>query len=183
MSVRTTGLLSPYLLERRLAAAKPWVRGRVLDVGSGRGELARWVPVEDYLGTDFDSEALAAARKRYPAHHFIEDPLPAGPFDTIVALSVIEHVADPATFLTRFRERLTPRGRVVLSTPHPQFEWVHKPAGLARLVGNEPSADPGGLIDKLRIETLARQAELRVVHYRRFLFGANQLVVLSSARV
>jgi 2-polyprenyl-6-hydroxyphenyl methylase/3-demethylubiquinone-9 3-methyltransferase len=41
-----------------------------------------------------------------------------GQFDLITSLEVIEHVADPATFLKALANRLAPDGLLILSTPN-----------------------------------------------------------------
>jgi len=43
------GLLSPFLQTQRIAAARPFLRGSVLDVGCGSGDLAAYVPPWCYL--------------------------------------------------------------------------------------------------------------------------------------
>lgn len=49
------------------------------------------------------------------------DPASAleGPYDAIVMWHVIEHLADPATFVARAAETLAPGGMLVLATPNP----------------------------------------------------------------
>ena len=72
MAVQVSGLLSPFLLERRLTAARAYIaEGRVLDYGCGNGELARYIDPERYLGLDADPESVAAAKTRHPAHRFL----------------------------------------------------------------------------------------------------------------
>ncbi len=40
-------------------------------------------------------------------------------FDVVVAGELIEHLENPGSFLTNMRQRLVPRGRIVLTTPTP----------------------------------------------------------------
>ncbi len=95
MADQVSGLLSHFLLARRLAAARPYVaKGRVLDVGCGCGELARYVEPARYLGLDVDRESIEAARSRRPEHCFQAVNESAhradlGHFDVVVGLAVI----------------------------------------------------------------------------------------------
>ena len=104
------GLLSPFLRRQRFKAVRPYLRGRVLDVGCGTGALAAFVSPDCYLGVEIDYDSLAKARAAYPRHRF-ESALPNSGerFDTVIALAVIEHVLDPAGF---FRELRSEEGRV-----------------------------------------------------------------------
>ncbi|MHA1567622.1 MAG: class I SAM-dependent methyltransferase [Alphaproteobacteria bacterium] len=93
------GLLSPFLRKQRSKAARPYLKGRVLDVGCGAGALAKLIDPESYVGIDIDEDPLNRARRDFP-HHRFESALPEGSkkFDTVVALAVIEHVPDPSAF-------------------------------------------------------------------------------------
>ncbi len=60
------GFFSPFLQRARIAAATPYLQGRVLDIGCGNGRLAAWVEPDFYLG-------WIAIRRRSlrPARHFL----------------------------------------------------------------------------------------------------------------
>lgn len=175
------GLLSPFLQRRRIRAAIPHVRGRVLDHGCGNGALASYVPPGEYLGVDRDERSLALARARYPRHRF-ETELPPGlQFDTVVSLAVIEHVPDPTSLLRSLGAALRPGGRIVLSTPHPRAEWLHDLGARFRLFSAHARDEHEQLLDRERIDVVARGAGLTVESFHRFLGGVNQLAVLVCA--
>jgi SAM-dependent methyltransferase len=188
MPDQTSGLLSPFLRHRRLAAVLPYLGGaRVLDYGCGVGELARRVSPERYLGVDRDAESLAAARARFPRHRFIvPEELDAaaaaagGGFDLVVALAFIEHLADPGAWLAETSRRLAPGGRVVLTTPEPRLFGVHRLGAAAGLFSREGAAEHQSPISRADLVGLAVAAGLRVLEARRFLLGANQLFVLAA---
>jgi SAM-dependent methyltransferase len=118
-------------LDRR--KARGWLGGapspalRFLDVGCGDGRylkmLHEWgVPQSQIWGTEIDggvvdrlsSEGFQARRGG------LEDAegLPAGGFDLIVMLQVLEHVGDPAAAVRRAYELLAPGGAFVVETPN-----------------------------------------------------------------
>lgn len=173
------GVMSPWLRAQRIAAATPFVVGEVLDFGCGSGALAGHVAPVNYLGFDPDLQSIESARQQYPRHRFVtQEDMIEGPFDTVVCLAVIEHVPDPVSFLRNLAGFLGASGTIVLSTPHPAFEWVHSTGARIGLFSHDASEEHEALLDRKRIEEIAAEAGLQVVRFVRFLFGANQLAVV-----
>jgi 2-polyprenyl-3-methyl-5-hydroxy-6-metoxy-1,4-benzoquinol methylase len=175
------GLLSPFLQRRRIAAARPFLHGRILDVGCGSGALANIIPPENYLGVDVDEKSLSNARRLYPEHRF-QSKLPFGEsnFETVVSLAVIEHVLQPEDFLTELVAHLAPSAdaRIVLTTPHPAVACAHSRGARLGLFSQHASKEHKLFLDRSRLELLANACNLHLLLYRRFLLGANQLAVL-----
>ena len=179
------GLLSPFLRKQRILAAKPYLRGWVLDVGCGSGRLAAYVEPPFYVGVDVDEKSLVIALRDFPDHEFRHD-LPDVPeqFDTVVALAVIEHVADRRNFLHSLRRllRSTADARVVCTTPHPTMNIVHWIGSRIGLFSRSANDEHGDLLDRSALAVLANGAGLGMVSYGRFLFGANQIAVFRRDR-
>jgi SAM-dependent methyltransferase len=109
------GLRRPPLAE--LSRRAP---GRLLDVGSGRGDLGVTLSDWDVTGLEPSPEACAEARARgVPT---IEGTLTTaqveGPFDALVFQHSLEHVAEPLDDLHAARELLAPSGLVLISLPN-----------------------------------------------------------------
>lgn len=175
----TQGRLSPWLRKQRLNAVRPYLYGRVLDVGCGSGALASMVSPHRYLGFDPDEDSLNLARSHFPNYNF-ESNLPPfdQKFDSVVALAVIEHVGEPAAFLTLLASYLkTKSGRVILTTPHPSMEWIHTVGAAIGLFSQHASEEHETLLNYEILLTVSVQAGLILVDYKRFLFGANQIAV------
>jgi 2-polyprenyl-3-methyl-5-hydroxy-6-metoxy-1,4-benzoquinol methylase len=173
------GLLSPYLRNRRLAIARPHLRGRVLDVGCAEGHLAGCVPASDYVGVDLDDQILVEARAEHPEHRFVglDDLDPTERFDTVAAFAVIEHVPDPEGWLRRWADHLVPGGRVVVTTPYDRYEPVHGLAARLRLTSDEAHDEHETTFNRESLERLFETVGLKLTIYRRFLAGLNQLAV------
>jgi trans-aconitate methyltransferase len=84
--------------------------GRLLDVGCGAGGVGRALRdrVDFLAGIELDAEVAAEARTVYDevstgrAESLVGDL--AGPFDTILAYDLLEHLAEPGGLLARLRE-------------------------------------------------------------------------------
>lgn len=179
MNDQYTGLLSPYLMRRRVAMVRPHLRGRVLDVGCATGVLADHVPAEDYVGVDIDHAVLADARKAHPEHDF-RHPEEIGAserFDTVVALAVIEHMHDARDWVRRMRALLRSGGSVVVTTPHRRWEFVHDIAARIGLASPEAADEHHETFDRATLTSVLERPGLQLTCYRRFLLGMNQLAI------
>jgi SAM-dependent methyltransferase len=107
---------------------RPWVGRRVLEIGSGIGNLSAFLLDRERLVlTDTASDYLDRLRARFAghanvgiAHLYLPDDhagLAGERFDTIICLNVLEHVEDDHTSLVVMRRLLAPGGRLVLLVP------------------------------------------------------------------
>lgn len=103
--------------------------GRLLDVGCGTGFVLE--RLRDYYEV-WGLEPAAAAARRCRARgieHVIEGPvsavddLPAGRFDCVAFLDVLEHLDDPAAALRSAARVLAPGGAAVVTVPAYQWLW------------------------------------------------------------
>ena len=105
---------------------------RVLDIGSGKGELAHDLVTRagaTVVGVDHDPSHLAFARARF-RHDRLEfragnvlDALPDGHFDVVVLSNVLEHLGPRVQFLRRVVESASP-SRVLLRVPVYARDWT-----------------------------------------------------------
>lgn len=115
------GKLAAWLAKNRLPS-----KGRLLDLGCGRGEfLAAFERLGfEVAGTDISPDAprLAAGFDVRVANLDVA-PLPfaAGSFDVVFSKSVIEHTRTPGVMLRKAFEALKPGGTLVVMTP----SWRH----------------------------------------------------------
>jgi ubiquinone/menaquinone biosynthesis C-methylase UbiE len=112
-------------LRRRFALSNIQPGDRVLDLGSGSGDLTTDLArvADEVVGVEVAEAAVRRAQKRHPALDFrlapIEGALPFADdaFDLVWSSEVIEHVADTAHWLSEVRRVLRPAGRLALTTP------------------------------------------------------------------
>ncbi len=165
------GRLEPY----RIRAVAELARGtRVLDVGCAEGMLAAGLADRGFAVTAVDGSAELIAYAR--AHHarptvtyhrsLYEDFRPDAPFDTVVLVNILEHVADPVDLLRKARAWTAPDGCVIVLVPN-AFS-LHRRVGVAMgLIGdvhdlNDTDRRVGHrrVYDKALLETDIRAAGL-----------------------
>lgn len=86
-------------------------RARTLDFGAGRGFLVRLLRDDGQDAWGYDPYPIPVL-----AEDRIHPDLPEGPFDLVTAIEVLEHTLDPVPTLQRLKDRLQPKGLLVVST-------------------------------------------------------------------
>jgi SAM-dependent methyltransferase len=105
-----------------------WIGSRVLEVGSGIGNMSQFFAERDKVVlTDTEAAYRERLRERFrdrPGVSVTELSLPGVPpdlaglqFDTIICLNVLEHIEDDAGTLKSLHGLLEPGGRLVLLVP------------------------------------------------------------------
>ena len=109
---------------------RPFVGDRVLEIGSGIGNLTeQFIPRDLYVASDINPNYLDYLRsyavgKPYLEVHEADVSRDLAKwearFDTVLMINVLEHVPDPAAALKNIRRSLAPGGRAVILVPqHP----------------------------------------------------------------
>jgi len=125
VSISSGGPGSYFSQERpELVARLPAALGRVLDVGCGAGGVGRAIRAraDRLVGIELDPAAASAAQEVYDEVLIgrVEDMIGelTGPFDTILAYDVLEHLADPGAVLRRLRPLAAPQALLHVSLPN-----------------------------------------------------------------
>jgi SAM-dependent methyltransferase len=90
----------------------PPAPGRVLEVGCGRGDLARAVAGLGYRVTAIDPEAPAGAIFQAVSLEEFSDP---GPFDAVLSSLALHHIPDLRGALAKIQRLLRPGGRLIVN--------------------------------------------------------------------
>jgi SAM-dependent methyltransferase len=111
-----------------LEKISPWVGDRVLEVGSGIGNISRYfLNRRELCLTDVQEDYLAVLREKFGAYPHITiarynleecaDCLRGREFDTILVLNVLEHIENDTHALREMSSLLAPGGRILLQLP------------------------------------------------------------------
>jgi SAM-dependent methyltransferase len=112
---------------------RPWLGTRVLELGSGIGNMTQHLARgrKSYVASDIDAEHMARLRVRFRGRPNLEirkcdlcdstdfQPL-LGMFDSVVCLNVVEHVEDDLGALRNIFSVLKPGGRAIILVPQDQ---------------------------------------------------------------
>jgi glycosyltransferase involved in cell wall biosynthesis/phospholipid N-methyltransferase len=108
---------------------RPFCGRRVLEIGSGTGNLTRrLVPRDQYVAADINPLYLATLHGLTSDRPYLDvaltdvtrgDTFPRSDqgFDTVICLNVVEHVDDDVGALKNIREALGPGGRAIILVP------------------------------------------------------------------
>lgn len=119
------------IIERLLSEDRSSARMRVLDLGSGQGDLARKIklalPEAEFIGFDLSETAVAIARRNVPAAIFLMADILRPPAELeekfagwgthAVCCEVLEHLDDPVSFLKRATSYLASGARIIVTVP------------------------------------------------------------------
>ncbi len=122
----------PEYTEQILPLAEAWLAGfdRVLDVGTGDGQLARRIQQAHrahVVGVDGARNQVSEARRRgaevgYVQAGALDLPFAVGSFDAVVACLVFEHIDDLDGAVAEVARVLRPGGRFLLMLNHPLLQ-------------------------------------------------------------
>jgi glycosyltransferase involved in cell wall biosynthesis len=148
--------LLEHLLQRR--------RGRVLDLGCGNGRLGAELRAAGNAVIGVDLRASSEAKERLDAFVVadLDRGLPPevvdhGPFDTVIAADVLEHVREPGRLLDEVRPLLADGGAVVASIPN-FAHWYPR----ARTAAGRFDYDERGILDRDHVRFFTRRSFRRL---------------------
>jgi SAM-dependent methyltransferase len=171
-------LASGFLRSRRLAHVVPHLQGPLLDLGCGDCTAEKLVP--DYVGIDSnrdflpDAQTSSAATVQGSGHNL---PFRDGAFRTVLAMAVLEHVADPVGCLREALRVLQPGGRLVLTTPTPVGDWIHHRLAYVNITSKHAADEHQSVMSPAALCAAVEEAGFVLERHKVFLFGGNQVCI------
>jgi len=189
MKLGHVGICSRYLFNERVKAIRPFLRnGNLLEVGCGCWNLLPFInDNKQYYGIDIEPETIKIVSQQYQNTNLklcnIEESLDFFnhiQFDNIVMLAVIEHLISPKETIHKLAKRLKKRGVIILTTPAPIGDIILKAGSKIGLFDSAAEEEHNLLLNKKKLFDLVTHTKLKVLKYKRFCFGLNQLIVYTS---
>jgi len=119
---------------------RPLIRGEVLEIGSGIGNISKFMVADQFSLTlsDYNPEYCALLKARFGQHKNVHDILQLDllhpdfktvyhhlcqQFDSLILLNVIEHLPDDARALQHCKFLLRQGGRIIVLAP--AYNWLY----------------------------------------------------------
>jgi 2-polyprenyl-3-methyl-5-hydroxy-6-metoxy-1,4-benzoquinol methylase len=155
------------LVRREIAPLVPKGTGALLDVGGGYGGTAVWLKAGGHAGRVgtidlIQPQALHPELDFFRAGDvergdFLERVLAEeGPFDTILCLDVLEHLADPWAVIAKLHKGLAPGGVIVASIPNIRFYQ----ASLPLLFRGKWDLADAGILDRTHLRWFVKETAI-----------------------
>jgi 2-polyprenyl-3-methyl-5-hydroxy-6-metoxy-1,4-benzoquinol methylase len=134
---------------------------RILDAGcasGANGELLKRAGAQEVWGIELDAGAADEARRRLDGVVTGDltgvglDSFGGQPFDAILAIDVLEHLADPAAALDHLARMLRTGGMVVACIPNVAHVWV-----VANLLAKRWPQKASGIFDRTHLRFFAKR--------------------------
>jgi SAM-dependent methyltransferase len=138
-------------------AAKPHVKGDLLEVGCGEGRGVEILlnEVDAYHGLDKIQEVIEDLQRRFPKVCFEQAVIPpfqtiaSNKFDSVVSFQVIEHIQDDRLFLQEIYRVLKPGGKAIISTPNIRQTLSRNPWHIREYTGEQLKKLCEGIFDRV----------------------------------
>ncbi len=164
----------PEYVEQIVPLARQYLGGaaRVLDVGTGEGQLARVLRTDGatlVAGVDPTVAQLRVARERaggvvYARSQADALPFPDGSFDAVVVCLVFEHIPDHVPAIREIARVLAPGGRFVFFLNHPLLQAPNSGWVIDHVLEEEYWRVGPYLVEDVTMEELAPGVVLPFVH-------------------
>ncbi|MDF2157358.1 class I SAM-dependent methyltransferase [Algoriphagus sp. CAU 1675] len=153
-------------------AAKPWISGKLLEVGCGEGRgVETLLPLaESYLGIDKIEEVIESLKSRFPEVDFRQAVIPPfsgledNSFDTVVSFQVIEHIQNDRLFLEEIYRVLKPGGKAIISTPNINYTLSRNPWHIREYKPQELKNLCTSIFDQVEAKGIGGNAEVWAYH-------------------
>lgn len=137
--ITSDNLLSDNPIHQRLfkayVAAKPYIKGDVLEVGCGEGRGIDLILPQStsFTAVDKIESALVKLRIKYPSGKFLAMNIPPlgelkdNAYDVLITFQVIEHIEKDDLFLKELHRVLKPGGIALVTTPNRKMSLTRNP--------------------------------------------------------
>jgi SAM-dependent methyltransferase len=153
-------------------AAKPLVKGNLLEVGcgEGRGMEVLLEKTKTYHGLDKIPEIIEKLKQRYPSAKFEQaiippfKTVPSDKYDTVVSFQVIEHIQNDRLFLQEIYRVLKPGGKAIISTPNIRHTLSRNPWHIREYTGDQLKELCEGIFDKVEVMGIGGNEKVWAYH-------------------
>ena len=179
--------LTPYLRKKRMDMVKSYLRGNILDIGCGNGDLINLLNEDQgYYGIDSNICLIKRLWEKYPEYQFdvknieeehlnLEEK-----FDTITLIAVVEHLKNPRNLLQQCCHMLSNNGWIIITTPTLIGGKVHKICSKLVLTDKSAARSHFRFYSYEEVEKLLPHG-FKIIEYKQFELGMNQIIICKAS--
>lgn len=169
-------LLTAFLKWMRNHQVKGFIRGKFLDIGSEKGVL-----VKEFCGFGLDRNPKGP-KGRVVRFIIKNDFFPYKPntFDTVIMVALIEHLDNLAFNLKEIYRILKNGGHLIVTTPAQKAEKIIKLLSYFPFILDPSGIDHKSYFSKESLFFIFKEIGFKTIHYKRFQFGMNQLIIVKK---
>ena len=178
-------VLTKYLTKIRENKVRPYIKGKVLDIGCGEAKAINYKAVTRYFGVDFKYKCKELTKK-YPLGEFFSKNFEKDTInlpekvDLVLMTAFIEHIKNYKNPIRQSINNLKSGGRIVITTPTKFGNLIHSyVAALGLLPKSVRDAHKIVLSKKIFIK-IGQKYNLKLKKYKKFELFCNQLVIFEK---
>jgi|SRR3989339_965081 len=132
---------------------------KIIDLGSGRGDIFKYLRGYDITGLEIDEKLIAHARQNFPDIPLIlgsiyDIPFPNNTFDVATATGTLEHLKNLPQALLEIKRILKPNGELIVLIPTENFLYkIGRKLTVAKYIEKKFNVDYDLLLKEEHVNT------------------------------
>lgn len=178
-------ILSKYLTKIRENKVRPYIKGKVLDIGCGKAKAINYKSVTRYFGVDLEYKCKGLIKK-YPLGEFFLKNLEYDTInlpekvDLVLMTAFIEHIKNYENPIRQSINNLKSGGRIVITTPTKFGNFIHSCVTFLGLFPKSVKEAHKMVFSKRNFMKIGQKYNLKLKKYKKFELFCNQLVIFET---
>ena len=177
--------LSRYLTRIRENKVRPYIKGKVLDLGCGEAKAINYKAVTRYFGVDLDHKCKELTKK-YPSGEFLSKNLENDKInllekvDLVLMSAFIEHIKNYDNPIRQSINNLKSGGSIVITTPTKFGNFIHFCGEIFGLFPKSVRNSHKIILSKSDFIEIGQKYNLKLKKYKKFELFCNHLVIFEK---
>ena len=178
-------ILTKYLTKIRENKVRPYIKGKVLDIGCGEAKAINYKAVTRYFGVDLEYKCKKLTKK-YPLGEFFSKNLENDTInllekvDIVLMTAFIEHIENYENPIRQSINNLKSGGRIVITTPTKFGNLIHSLGATLGLLPKSVRDAHKIVLSKKNFIKIGQKYNLKLNKYKKFELFCNQLVIFEK---
>ena len=177
--------LTNYLTKIRGNKVRPYIKGKVLDIGCDEAKAINYKAVTRYFGVDLKHKCEKLT-KQYPSGEFFSKNLENDTInlpekvDIVIMTAFLEHIENFENPIRQSINNLKSGGKIVITTPTKFGNLIHSFAAILGLFSKAVKDAHKVILSKRNFIKIGQKFNLKLKKYKKFELFCNQLVIFEK---